>query len=731
MKTINNTSPVMKYCFLHFNYAAITLLYLIVAFPLMLEIVAAQHHQEQQQAQQQPSFVRGKSAKQDRSHQQRHLLKRCFDWLKKDRRRLIESDSQSSIEEHFLLNVEPMASVSSLHNNLQLIEGVNLDSKKVAVSLSDEPNRIPNYQDTNSIDGSIPSAILKTSENRNNDDLEPAGVVGSITSMMSKDDDNVSNEYETPNDSNGRYIPKIFQSTDTILLNDPAYRPFPRWDDKNDDSSIDTTNIMGTMIDFINASMQVYSSNISSTKNHVDHMYGVRTTDHSKDVLYWLPEILYILNFTSTININSQGTNSINILASQRSKDIQRPCTYVPQQKVAPTEQLMKRAYTRLLEIFQSENDGYQNGNADLQQPKKRWVRLFQLLNSNNHTDPDTENSTGVSSSSIPFFMWYGDYTGCNYHNWRTNYSVPLYTVAANVNCQNTIPFPNYQTYVDSAETIDEIAESEQKAYPISSWIDKKPQVVWRGSLTGELQRNESLRGPRYHLMKMIYSSTETNTTSPNDRAMFDVKLTSISKYQLKRFHGVMDYINLSELGGIDGRKNYMNMSKYNEYRAILDVDGNSWSSRFGKLLCYTSVILKVEPKYVDYFHFKRHPRQRVGNNSVGDVDVAFGDNRTTEDELILQPWKHYIPIKYDLSDLMEKVAYATSDKNEGRIKNIIRNANEWCAKYMIRDVVADDVLDVWESYIRILDTYSPSWERQWKEAVPSILSGPLQLIPI
>lgn len=42
----------------------------------------------------------------------------------------------------------------------------------------------------------------------------------------------------------------------------------------------------------------------------------------------------------------------------------------------------------------------------------------------------------------------------------------------------------------------------------------------------------------------------------------------------------------------------------------------NSWSSRFGTLLCYNSVIIKVEPEHVDYFYLK-----------------------------YLEPWKHFVPV--------------------------------------------------------------------------------------
>jgi hypothetical protein len=32
----------------------------------------------------------------------------------------------------------------------------------------------------------------------------------------------------------------------------------------------------------------------------------------------------------------------------------------------------------------------------------------------------------------------------------------------------------------------------------------------------------------------------------------------------------------------------------YMKYRAILDTDGNAWSGRFGPIMCYNSVVIKV-----------------------------------------------------------------------------------------------------------------------------------------
>jgi hypothetical protein len=72
---------------------------------------------------------------------------------------------------------------------------------------------------------------------------------------------------------------------------------------------------------------------------------------------------------------------------------------------------------------------------------------------------------------------------------------------------------------------------------------------------------------------------------------LFDIGLTNIpDRHQFLN-------LNLSVVGGlVDGVRP---MEKFQQYAAILDIDGNSWSSRFCGLLCYNSVVLKVDPEYV------------------------------------------------------------------------------------------------------------------------------------
>ena len=113
-----------------------------------------------------------------------------------------------------------------------------------------------------------------------------------------------------------------------------------------------------------------------------------------------------------------------------------------------------------------------------------------------------------------------------------------------------------------------------------------------------------------------------------------------------------------------------METSDSQNYRAILDMDGASWSSRFGSLLCFESVVLKYDPQNVDYFH----------------------------DEL--KPFVHYIPVA-NTSDLLEKARFVNDDENTEYIQSIIRNANEWCQQRLRYDAIEADMTAILHDYVQ------------------------------
>lgn len=93
---------------------------------------------------------------------------------------------------------------------------------------------------------------------------------------------------------------------------------------------------------------------------------------------------------------------------------------------------------------------------------------------------------------------------------------------------------------------------------------DKVSKVVWRGRITGYTYRDGER--PRQNLIR--YSRDHLD--------IMDIKPST--------------------------KKSLIKQDDFQLYKAILDIDGNAWSARLGKLMCYSSVVIKVEPEYVGYW---------------------------------------------------------------------------------------------------------------------------------
>jgi len=313
--------------------------------------------------------------------------------------------------------------------------------------------------------------------------------------------------------------------------------------------------------------------------------------------------------------------------------------------RAEPTEKLMRMAHRILM--------------AGGGETEARWSTLL----------------SAIRSGGFPYWAWYGDFKTCNFHNYK-NFSIPLFTPAVQASCTHAFPVPTYMNILDSQKNSDHwrgLFRDTKLDFP---WENKIRKVVWRGSLS-EATWSKALTSVRWRANVMIHNLHSEN---------FDVGLTSIPKW-------ISDFVDVdtSLVGGLV--ENISPMANFQNYLAVMDMDGNSWSSRFASLLCYNSVIIKVEPQYVEYF---------------------YSD---------LKPWTHYIPVKDDLSDLEENVAWALDPTNEGTVKDIITSANEWCAQRLIPDELAKDLLDIWQAYVRLLDRADPKWQKLWLEKRKQIVS--------
>jgi len=498
----------------------------------------------------------------------------------------------------------------------------------------------------------------------------------------------------------------------SFVMSSSSYnpRPFPRWGDTAEEEERHGL-AMAPILDFIlNSSTAVYSPKWPEALKSKAY---VRTSDHEghSTINGWFPETLYVVDadglWTSGRHRNATGTG-----------------TNVVRDKLMPTERQAMEAWKILQHGGKAQADkdddtahrwprlrewlvrgGKAQADKDDDDTARRWPRLHELLvrggtKNNNNSNSSISNSN--KAVGFPFLGWFGDYIGCNRHNWKKtdiNYSIPLFTTAANVDCNFTFPFPTYQTSRDAKKSSlewEHAMRDYQQRYP---WERKRRQIVWRGGLTG-LILNATHKSPRWNMVRYVKElkrqheqqqqrqrEEKEEQQEEEEPFLFDVGATRLPPRQEEWTS------DLHEVGGLV--EGISPMEDFQLYRGILDLDGNSWSSRFGALLCYNSVVLKVEPSYVDYFHFQR-------NNNDGEQQPP---------QPALQPWKHFVPVKADLSDLVEQARFVADPANDAVLQGMVAQANAWCRQHMVRDAVARDMLDIWERYVELLDRGSPGWD--------------------
>ncbi|GKY97246.1 hypothetical protein MPSEU_000683000 [Mayamaea pseudoterrestris] len=410
---------------------------------------------------------------------------------------------------------------------------------------------------------------------------------------------------------------------------------------------------------------------LTSESSNLQYSPPINTyTSRPRPFPRWGEEGISIDNLLDYINASVVGRNfSVNVLDQRsREKDFH---VFPETLYVLDSENVWVSA-----ELRKHNRIGQANFAKYRAQPSERMMLLAReiLQSEADATKRWPDLTTALQTGGIPFLAWYGDFKSCNRKNWNGKRSIPLFTTCAKVTCDYAWPMPTYRTIKDSqaeAASWEDIMNKSKTDYP---WEQKKRTVVWRGGLTGLIKNYTS---PRSRIARF--------GKAHRHESLFDIGLTGVPDK-------VMQYSNpnLRLLGGL--HKPISPMEDFQKFIGIIDIDGNSWSSRFGKLLCFNSVILKVEPKYVDYFHFKD-----------------------------LVPWTHYIPVKDDLSDLVSMAYFVADEKNEDTVRKIIYNANQWCRERMTHASIARDLLDIWNEYTKSLMDGDANWMTRWNHTRQSI----------
>ena len=156
-----------------------------------------------------------------------------------------------------------------------------------------------------------------------------------------------------------------------------------------------------------------------------------------------------------------------------------------------------------------------------------------------------------------------------NDYPWCGDDYVPVFRLNAirSTQCMHSWPVLSL-TYFNEASNIqlldspyqwEKLMNEWDQSYP---WNSKIPKVVWRGRLTGYTY--EDREKPRIRLIE--YANPYSD--------IMDIQVST--------------------------RSNLIDQDDFQKYIAVLDIDGNAWSARFAKLLCYNSVVIKVSHRIAE-----------------------------------------------------------------------------------------------------------------------------------
>ena len=179
-------------------------------------------------------------------------------------------------------------------------------------------------------------------------------------------------------------------------------------------------------------------------------------------------------------------------------------------------------------------------------------------------------------------------------------------------------------------------------------WENKKNIAVFRGKATGcgtTIETNQRL--------KLYYLSKKWESENPN---LLDAGVTGWNIREKMLEKGKLSFINPILLpSNIKKLSPRLNHEEQLQFKYHINVDGHVSANRLSHLLYIDCVVLHVASNY--------------------GWKVWFFD--------LLIPYKHYIPIKNDLSDLKNQIEWCKN--NDDKCKAISKNASKFYKKYLTK----------------------------------------------
>jgi len=194
----------------------------------------------------------------------------------------------------------------------------------------------------------------------------------------------------------------------------------------------------------------------------------------------------------------------------------------------------------------------------------------------------------------------------------------------------------------------------------VTKWEDKKPSLIWRGSITGEGiggnrdKNNISTNIPHYQFGQRIHTVKEYFHIN---QSFVDVAFSTDSIDRLPDHK--KDFI--ADLVSSYLRDSYTSMKGQLKFKYILSIEGNDVATGLKWQMLSNSVVFMAKPTVVSFFM-----------------------------EDLLVPFVHYVPLKDDLSNLVDMVEWAR--ENDEMCKWISDQATKFVNDFWYTSQAVEDL---------------------------------------
>jgi hypothetical protein len=253
-----------------------------------------------------------------------------------------------------------------------------------------------------------------------------------------------------------------------------------------------------------------------------------------------------------------------------------------------------------------------------------------------------------TNNNTEPYFHIYGK----NYplRGYNTKNFIKILSPVVIEGLSLDICMPNIEVWAEASLIEAKYFPHKHYTTEIGSVQDKIPTAIFRGSSTGI--GNTELTNPRLHLARM-----SRNMEYTKDDKLLDAKITKYNT-RYRKLEGIKMLQTIRANPELLGDR--MTYEEQKGYKYIIIADGHSAPFRISSQMKLGSVLLIVDSS----------------------------ENYRSWVHKFINPWIHYIPVKSDLSDLLDIILWCQS--NDDKCKEIINNMES--LEFNV-DIILDDLL--------------------------------------